>query len=128
PPCGMILDAPLQSTSNGRKRIGAARRYSYGPNRRRLVALTDEAAVPFDGGAPGGPSTPSAGRLLLDEVFDCLGDGGFEVEELGPRRGDRDDDHLVVEALHAGHPVLVLLIGHHLPTGRQVAVGDPFDQ
>jgi hypothetical protein len=25
--------------------------------------------------------TLSAGRFLLDEVFDCLGDGGFEVEE-----------------------------------------------
>ena len=41
---------------------------------------------------------------------------------------DRDDDHLVVEALYAGHPSRVLVIGHHLPTGRQVAVRDPFDQ
>lgn len=42
------------------------------------------------------PARPrSAGRrLLLDEVLDGLRDGGLEVEELHPRRGDRDDDHV----------------------------------
>ena len=38
-------------------------------------------------------------RLLLYEVVDCLGESGLEVEELGPGRGDRDDDHLCRELL-----------------------------
>jgi hypothetical protein len=61
-------------------------------------------------------SSPAAGALtlgpLLDQLLDRSGEGGFEVDEFDPRRGDDYPDHAVVERADLGLPLDALLGGH----------------
>src|SRR5215211_5945422 len=49
---------------------------------------------------------------LLNQLLDRSGEGGFEVDEFDPRRGDDYPDHAVVERADLGLPLDALLGGH----------------
>src|SRR3954449_1080444 len=65
---------------------------------------------------------------LPDQLLDRGGQGGFEVDEFRPGRGDDDPDHAVVERADLGFP-LDALLGCHLVAAvhLQILVRDAVD-